>query len=137
MLAPTPTVPLRSIQEGGKARTVQLIADLAEAWGLTGGDFSKEVGDPGQELEFELVNFELFVIELGVGRHGWVRRRIEEDENEDDLMSRTHPSLLNSSTSLFATSRLVTPSDSAVNVVITRCRNTGSATAVMSSCRTM
>ena len=45
--------------------------------------------------------------------------------------------LLNSPTSRFTTSRLVIPSDSAVNVVITRCRSTDSATAIMSSIRTM
>ena len=154
-----PAIAFSGVQNHGKAGAVELVAYFAGGGARDLAALAQQIGHPGDEAKFELIHIELFVVELGDGRHealrlafwgdeeelGMVISAVVEDEyekeDEDDQASvekeEDYFSFDNSSTSLFTTILESTPSLSAVNVVITRCRSTLSTMATTSSCLTM
>jgi hypothetical protein len=80
LLGSAASIALGGVEKGGKTGAVELIKDFGETGNFGGLDFSEEIGEPGDEFEFQLVNLELFVIELAASRHGEGRWRFGDGE---------------------------------------------------------
>jgi hypothetical protein len=69
------SVAFRGVQQAGEAGSIELVECFAKMGLLGSTDFDEQVGYPSQEFELELVNLELFVIELGGKGHVCERSR--------------------------------------------------------------
>ncbi len=70
MLGCAASVSFRCVEESGKTGAIELIKDFGETWNLGCLNLGEEIGEPGDEFEFQLVNLELFVVELASRGHG-------------------------------------------------------------------
>ena len=71
---------LRRVEECGKTGAVKLVENLCKTGDFGCLNLGEEIGEPGDEFEFQLVNLELFVIELAASRHGEGRWRFGDGE---------------------------------------------------------